>query len=215
MLELPKNTEIAQQLPKKIIFSKFGVKSSQRDRFDADISKITLVNVISQATVPALQQGETMTTIYVLDVVLKKPDYDSKNITLLSNLIPQKILFILRYEGKVQLAIYHTKLICSKWMTEESAYLTISGTTLDAVWDNWVRHIGNIEVEENNTLTEQIAINEERAKLLRQIDTLDTKARAEKQPRKKYKMFQKLQDLKSSIKQMEIILIFISLLTYL
>lgn len=196
MLGLPKTTEIAKQLPKKAIFQKFELKPAQRDRFDADISKMTLVNAISQATVPALQQGESITTIYVLDVVLKKPDYDPKNIALLSNLIPQKMLFVLRYEGQLQLAIHHTKLLCGRWIPESDAELTLTGTTLDAIWDNWVRSIGDIDVEEGNTLTEQIAIDEERAKLLRQIETLEKKARTEKQSRKKLEMFEEIKRLK-------------------
>jgi len=199
MLGLPKTTEIAKQLPKKAIFQKFELKPAQRDRFDADISKMTLVNAISQATVPALQQGENITNIYVLDVVLKKPDYDPKNIALLSNLIPQKMLFVLRYDGKLQLAIYHTKLLCGSWMPESNAELTLTGTTIDAVWDNWVRSIGDIEVEEGNTLTEQITIDDERAKLLRQIETLEKKARAEKQPRKKLELFEALKELKKKL----------------
>lgn len=199
MLGLPKTTEIAKQLPKKAIFQKFELKPAQRDRFDADISKMTLVNAISQATVPALQLGETITTIYVLDVVLKKPDYDPKNIALLSNLIPQKMLFVLRYEGQLQLAIYHSKLLCGNWMPEKDAELTLTGTTLDAVWDNWVRSIGDIEVEEGNTLTEQITIDDERAKLLRQIETLEKKARLEKQPRRKLELFEELKRLKGEL----------------
>ena len=197
MFGLPKTTEITKQLPKKAIYSKFELKPAQRDAFDADISKMMLVNAISQATLPALQQDENKTTIYVLDVVLKKRDYDPKNFTLLSNLIHQKILFVLRYEGNLQLAIYHTKLHCGSWMPENDAELTLSGTTIDAIWDNWVRSIGDIEVEEGNTLIGQIAIDEERAKLLRQIETLEAKVRTEKQPRKKYSLYQQLCELRS------------------
>lgn len=199
MLGLPKSTEIAKQLPKKAIYEKFQLKSAQRDRFDADISKMTLVNVISQSTVPALQPGEKVAAIYVVDVILKTSEYDPKNIALLSNLIPQKMLFALRYNGKMQLAIYHTKLICGNWMAEDNAELALLGTTLDAVWDNWVRSVGGIEVKEGNTLTEQITIDEERAKLLRQIETLERKVRTEKQPRRKFELYQQVQELKKQL----------------
>ena len=40
MLGLPKTTEIAKQLPKKAIYSKFELKPALRDHFDADISRI-------------------------------------------------------------------------------------------------------------------------------------------------------------------------------
>ena len=199
MLGLPHGSEIAKPLPKKAIFEKFQLNTTQRDRFDGDISRMTLVNVISQSTVPALQAGEKVAAIYVVDVALKRRDYDPKNIALLSNIIPQKMIFALRNEGKLQLAIYHTKLLCSSWMTEDEAKLTLVGTTLDAVWENCVRTIGDINVEEGNTLNEQIAIDDERAKLQRQIEKLEAKARSERQPRKKLELFQQLQELKKKL----------------
>ena len=199
MLGLPHSTEIAKPLPKKAIFAKFQLKPAQRDRFDADISRMTLVNVISQSTVPALQAGEKVAAIYVVDVALKRRDYDPKDIALLSTLIPQKMLFALRFEGQLQLAIFHSKLLSGGWMAEEETCLALTGTTLDAVWDNWVRAIGDIHVEEGNTLTEQIALDDERAKLQRQIEKLEAKARSERQPRKKLELFQQLQELKKNL----------------
>lgn len=196
MLGLPKSTEIARQLPKKAIFQKFELKPAQRERFDADISKMIIVNAISQDTLPALQRGETIQTIYVIEVALKKPVYDEKNIQMLCKLIPQKILFALHYEDEIQLTIYHTKLISSAWAPEDSVRLTLTGTTTDAVWDNLVKTIGGIEVAEGNTLAEQIAANDEREKLRKQILSLEIKARQEKQPRRKLEMFEELQKLK-------------------
>lgn len=199
MLGLPHSTEIAKPLPKKAIFEKFQLNTAQRDRFDGDISRMALVNVISQSTVPALQAGEKVTAIYVVDVALKRRDYDPKNIALLSNIIPQKIIFALRDEGKLQLAIYHTKLLCGGWMAEEKACLALTGTTLDAVWENCVRTIGDINVEDGNTLNEQIAIDDERAKLQRQIEILGKRCRAEKQPHRRYEMHQELMKLKKML----------------
>ncbi len=196
MLGLPKSTEINQQLPKKAIFQKFELKPAQRDHFDADISRLTLVNAISQNKLPALQRSESIETIYIVAVALKRPNYDPKNIQMLSKLIPQKMLFALQYEAEVQLAIYHTKLICSSWRKADTIKLQLLGTTTDIVWDNLVKTIGGIEVADGNTLAEQIAIDESREKLRKHISSLEVKARQEKQPRKKLEMFNELQRLK-------------------
>ena len=201
MLGLPKSTEIARQLPKKAIFQKFELKPAQRDRFDADISKMTIVNAISQDTLPALQRGEIIQTIYVIEVALKKPVYDEKNIQMLCKLIPQKILFALHYEDEIQQSIYHTKLISSSWTPEDAVELTLLGTTTDAVWENLVKTIGGIEVQEGNTLAEQIAFDDEREKLRKQILALEVKARQEKQPRRKLGMFEELQELKKRFEE--------------
>jgi len=200
MLGLPKSTEISRQLPKKAIFQKFELKPAQRDHFDADISRLTLVNAISQNKLPALQKGETIETIYVVDVALKRPNYDPKNIQMLSKLIPQKMLFALHYEDEIQLAIYHTKLICGGWVPADAYELELLGTTTDLVWENLVKTIGGIEVEEGNSLVEQIVVDEEREKLCKQISTLEVKARQERQPRRKLEMFEQLQKLRERVK---------------
>ncbi len=196
MLGLPKYTEIAKQLPKKAIFQKFELKPAQRDHFDADISKMVIVNAISQNTLPALQKGQYVETIYVIDVTLKKSNYDVKNIQLLSKLIHQKILFALHYGNEIQLAIYHTKLLCGDWMAEDSIELKLEGMTTDSVWENLVKMVGDVEVEEGNTLEEQIHYDEARAKLLKRIEDLEVKSRAEKQTRRRLEMFEELQELR-------------------
>lgn len=194
MLGLPKSTELSQALPKTRIFAKFDLRSSQRDRFDEDVSRMSIVNVISPRTIPALPVGEKVESIYVLEVLLKKKDYDPRNIQLLSKLIPQNILFLLRFGDKVQLAIFHTKLLTSDWGPEPEIILT--GLDLDAVWEGIVKIVGTIEVEEGNTLEEQIHYDETRAKLLKRIEELEVKSRAEKQTRRRLEMFEELQDLK-------------------
>ncbi len=199
MLGLPKSTELSQQLPKTRIFAKFDLRSSQKDRFDEDISRMAIVNVISPRTIPALPVGEHVESIYVLEVLLKNQDYDSRNIQLLSKLIPQKMLFLLRFDDKVQLAIFHTKLLTGEWGPEPE--IILAGLDLDAVWEGIVKMVGTIEVEEGNTLEEQIHYDEERAKLLKRIVDLEVKSRAEKQTRRRLEMFEELQELKSQIKK--------------
>ena len=194
MLGLPKSTELSQALPKTRIFAKFELRSTQKDRFDEDISRITIVNEISQRKVPALHPGKVVQSIYVLEIQLKRKNYDPKNIQLLSKLIPQNILFLLRFDDQVQLVIYHTKLLMSDWGTEPE--LVISGLDMDAVWENIVKTVGTIDVEEGNTLVEQIAIDDDRAKLKRQIEQLEKKARTEKQPGRKYEIYKEIIKLK-------------------
>ena len=88
MYGLPPNTLINKSLFKKAVFEKFNLKAVERDRFDADISRMALVARVSTATVPALTKGKEIEGFYVLQVVLKRKDYDSKNILMLQKLIP-------------------------------------------------------------------------------------------------------------------------------
>ena len=202
MYGLPNTTEVKKQLPKKAIYAKFNMPTSQREHFDADIARLDIVGMVSSKTVPALAEGEEVKEIYILAIQLKRKEYDAKNIALLTKLIPQKMVFALHYEEAVQFAIYHTKLITSEWqlITHNSSLITLQGLNLDAVWDNIVKDIGGIEVAEGNTLSEQIKANEEQAKLLSQIKTLERKMANEKQPRRKREYFELIKRIKQSIK---------------
>ena len=198
MYGLPQSTITKKQLPKKAIFAKFDLKPSQRESFDADIARIDIVAVVNPTTVPAVGEGTEIKEFYMLAIQLKQRDFDAKNIALLTKLIPRNIVFALHYEEEVQFAVYHTKLITSEWqfLTPNSSFLTIQGLDLDVVWENIVKSIGNIKVEDGNTLKEQIREDDERAKILKQIEQLEKKCRAEKQPRRKLELYSKIQSLK-------------------
>ena len=201
MYGLPQSTECKKQLPKKAIFAKFDLKPPQRESFDADIARIDIVAAVSPLTVPALAVGEEVKEFYVLAVQMKRKEYDSKNIALLTKLIPQKMVFALHYSDEVQLAIYHTKVITSVWqpIIQKTEIINLTGLTLDTVWENIVKNIGKIDVTEGNTLTEQIAANDQRTKLLAQIATLERKMASEKQPRRKREYFEQIKKLKTII----------------
>lgn len=196
MYGLPQSTEIKKQLPKKAIYAKFNMPTSQREHFDADIARIDIEIGVSKTTVPALAEGEEIKEFYVLGIQLKRKEYDPKNILLLTKLLPHKMIFALHYEEEVQFAIYHTKLISAAWTPIEESRLPLSGLNLDSVWDNIVKQIGHIEVQEGNTLIKQIKANEEEAKLLAQIKMLERNMANEKQPRRKREYFEQIKKLK-------------------
>ncbi len=199
MFALPATTEIKKSLPKKAIYEKFGLKSAQRDAFDADISRIDIVNVISPSTVPGLKEGERVKEFYVLLVTLKRQHYDEKSILLLTKLIKQNMIFALVYNDLVRFAVTHEKLFFMDWELLEDAALPLMGLDLDKVWENLVTTIGNFEVMEGVTIEEQIAFDGEKQKKIKAIESLEKKLRVEKQPRKKYELYQQLCELKEQL----------------
>ena len=198
MLGLPKSTELSKQLPKKAIYLKFNMNTAAKDKFDADISRITIVSEISPTTT-TIAAGENIPAIYVLLVSLKHKDYSEATIAQLNRLINQSMVLVLECGTERRLAVYHTKLIQDEWKNAEDCKLTLKGLNLDDVWNNIVVQIGSIDVEKGNSLEEQIAVDEKRAKVLKEIDRLEALARKEKQPKKKFELAQKIHELKQSI----------------
>ena len=198
MLGLPPSTELNKPLPKTAVFAKFALTAKQREHFDADISRMTLVNVVSPHTIPALAEGGEVKSFYVLSVQLRRKDYDTKNLTMLAQLIPQHLLFILQCNDECQLAVFQERMFVSAWSGLcETMPLPLQGLDLDKVWANLVTHIGDFSLQGENTLKEQIQQNEAKAKLQKQIDVLEKKCRTEQQPRKKAELFEELRKLKA------------------
>lgn len=196
MLGLPVHTEVGTQLPKKSIYAKFAMNSSEKEKFDADISRIVITNAVDGRHVA---EGEKVKSFYVLAVQLKHKDYDPKNIVSLVKLINQNILFALTYESEVQLAVFCTRLVSSDWQSIDNVAVPLRGLNLDAVWENIVASIGDITITEGKNVAEQIAEDDAHAKLMKQIKQLEQKARIEKQPRKKLELFEKLKELKKKL----------------
>ena len=198
MLGLPKATEMSKQLPKKAIYAKFQMNTSAKEKIDADISKITIVNEITpnKVNIPA---GDEVKSIFVLLVSLKRKDFDEKTIATLSKLIPQNILFVLEYGSESKLAIYHTKIMQTDWKPTEEQRIELQGLNLDKVWENVVVAVGSVDIEQGNTLDEQIAIDEQRKKIEKEIASLEKMAWAEKQPKKKFELVQQIKTLKKQL----------------
>ena len=200
MFQLPPATAINKPLFKKAVFEKFNLKAVERDRFDADISRMALVARVSSATVPALTKGKEIEGFYVLQVALKRKDYDPKNILMLQKLIPQKLIFALQFEEQTLFCIFHTRLQQSVWMATDEAVITLQGLSLDDAWNNIVATIGGLDAQAEESIEEQIIHREQREKLLRQIESLEKQCRTEKQTRKKYELHQQIIKLKEKLR---------------
>lgn len=202
MLGLPKTTEMSKQLPKKSIYTKFQMNTAAKEKIDADISRITIVNEIAPNKVN-IPSGENVKSFFVLLVSLKKKEYDEKTIAMLSKLIQQNILFVFEYENESRLAIYYTKVMQTAWMPTEEQKVELKGLNLDTVWENIIIAVGGVNIEKGNSLDEQIEINEKKQKLEKEIIKLEKQARSEKQPKKKFELVQAEKKLKEKLKLLE------------
>jgi len=198
MLGLPTATEVHKQLPKKAIYAKLQMNTTAKTKMDADISRITISNEISLASVH-IAEGERVKKFYVVQIALKKKAFDEKTIAALSKLISQNMLFVLEYDNEEKLAIYHTKLMQTPWKPKEGFSLLIKGLTLDAVWENIIVQVGGVEIECGNTLDEQIETDTRRQNLEKEINRLDKLTRKEKQPKKKFELHQRINQLKKEL----------------
>ena len=205
MFALPNTTEIKKTISKKSIYEKFKNKltPNQKSKFDKEIFKITLINEISERSIQ-IQKTDAVAGIFVIKVELKTKDYSESNIVLISKLIEQKLMIALKYEDQYQLCINETKLFKNQWSDEEDINLEITGTNLEEVWVNLVAQVGNIDIQDGNTLQEQIEINNEKQKLEKLIQATEKKAQRELQSKKKLQYYQQIRNYQKELEKFDL-----------
>jgi len=199
MYQLPPNTIINQPLTKKAVFEKFNLKTTERERFDADISRMVIIHRIDSETIPAVQSGKEVKCIWVLSVTLKRKSYNPKSIEMLFRLIPQRMILALQYGDETQLATFEGMLVTTSWQKTEKHQLLLRGIDLDCVWNNIIAQVADVVVMEGKDVREQIEENARQEALQKKIAALEAKARKEPQRHRKMELFEEIQKYKNGL----------------
>ena len=92
-----------------------------------------------------LSLKETITEVLLLQIDLKKPDFDSKLIEVIARQNPHKLVFLLRFQHYAKLAVYYKKLYIGSWKPFEEVTLTLNGNNMNEVWLSFVGQIALYE----------------------------------------------------------------------
>ena len=130
---------------------------------------------------------------------LKEKNFSDENISLISKLFNQKIIFVLKNENKIALAIYQDKLFKTKFDVKENFCLKIEGLNLDKIWENFVLAISGYQLKDENNLKEQIEIETRKEKLIKEIEILEKQARKEIQSKKAFELYKKIKNMKNEL----------------
>ena len=201
MLGLPETTALRKIIPKKVLFAKYAMNTAEQREFDNTIRQLAIVNEVSSRTIPALSSKPEDKAIYVLTVQLKQASCDEKLILKLLKLIDQRLILALSYEDKLQLALFHNKLIMDEPRPASEKRLYLQGLTINDVWDNLALSLAKIEAKEGQSAQEAIAKDVERASLLKEIDKLEKKMWSERQPKKKLELREQIIALKQKLEE--------------
>ena len=201
MLGLPKSTELSRPLPKKAVFDMFKPNTTDRKLFDEQISRMAIVAEISPQTL-AVAASEEVPAVYVVHVSLKAAECDKKNITLLTRLIDQRMLFVLQYSDNARLAAYRAgKVLVSDSKPLKDWVLPLTGLDLEGIWENAIAQIGGIDLSDGKDLDATIVESDRRDKLAKKIEALEKKAMSEKQPRRKWELAEEVRKMKLELEE--------------
>jgi hypothetical protein len=195
-MDLPQSTEFGRIIPKGDIYKHGGASRDVQDMFAKQVERVRWANKISPDTMN-IDKGETVGEIEVIEVALTTTKSDKRILPTIHKAIPYKCIFECVCGGKVTYTVYFSDKI---WYTGEVAPKLI-GNDLDTVWENIVRQVGGIAMEDE-PLEHQIECAADKRRLERDIAALEKKIMREKQFNIQVELNAKLKRLKAELEEM-------------
>ncbi|MBQ1411995.1 MAG: DUF4391 domain-containing protein [Clostridia bacterium] len=218
MLGLPKTTEFNRRIPKQKFYENLSITPALRRSFIDEVRGIYWRNKLA-ATTLNLAAGSSVTEIEVFEIQLNARSIDEAVLRQIDREIPYHILFLLSYENQYQAWIGYKEAAASgnqafkvsqyyhtEWLDEARLPLQLDGLNLDTVYENFVRQIRNSVESEvwrvELSVSENVALDQKRQQLEKQITALEKKIRREKQFNKQVEMNAELKRLKKELEEL-------------
>lgn len=148
--------------------------------------------------------------------------YDKNILAQIDRGIPYHILFVLVYGGETKLSIGYKEQSGNNkaafgtpvyyetdWQPEDAVTLALDGLNMDAVYESFVRQIAGgalavpaaEQTEKAGTLADDVAREEKRKELQKQIDVLEKKIACEKQFNRQMELWDEVKRMKERINE--------------
>ena len=205
MQDFPQKTFFNRVIPKAKFYEKLPVTQAVKSCFVNEIAGIVWRNKLSAETLN-VQPGSRVREIEVIEITLKGESLNDSVLKLIDKGIPYQLLFMLKRGEDYQLCIGYKETETASvkeyfntpWQSFAELPLQISGLTLDEVCDNFIRQINTrLAVAEAMPLKEALADDAMRQKIEKQIALLEKKMKAEKQPKRKFELFEEIKALRN------------------
>lgn len=199
MFGIPAETEV-QKPPFLVakLATKLGLSDADKQSLQTDVKSIRISHVISNKSIPALKEGNEVKSITIILVEVSRENYNRDALCKISQSVKGQAIFIITFANLASVLLNQNgKAIRSSW--EPNLVFTLKGLTLDTVWENIVKAVGQIDIEPGLTLSQQIELNTLRESTEKKIAAIEKKARAEKQPRKKFELAQQKKSMEQEL----------------
>lgn len=216
MLGFPRTTEYNKRVPKQKFYENIEISPALKRAFVEQIKLIYWRNKLAASTMN-LAEGKSVKEIEVLELKLYQPGLDEAVLRLIDTSLAYHILFFLEYDGRYQAWIsykeaasgtsvfrvhryYHTD-----WQEPEQISLHLDGLTMDAVYESLVRQCREQESLECGewsaelSIAQNVANDEKKLRLQKQIAALENKMHREKQFNRQVEMNAELKRLRKEL----------------
>ena len=195
MINFPDGTRVGKNVPKNVFYKHLEVSTKMKRIFVNDVERIIWAYKFAPSTLN-VSDGKLVHEITVFEVDMKTMECPSEMFVFIDKNIPRHTMFILSSGDKRCAVINYkepvqgntaqpykvTKTYQSDWMPSDELTIKIEGTSLDALYENFVRQVAGSKISElSGSLKEDIAISQEQEALQKEIAALKKRLAAERQ----------------------------------
>lgn len=191
MFNLPNSCLVNKIIPKKTFYDKINMPLNLKREFIDLIDKIIWMYKIAPETYE-IPKTDKIEELQIFEIILKKREKPKKAISLISKLIPYRILFIIKYQNDFCYSIKVQEIYYSDW--NEYIDFNFMFSNLELLYEDIVKKIIK---ENNNTKSFQdiIDLNFRKRELEYQISQTQAKMNSEKQFNRKIEYNRELRKL--------------------
>lgn len=206
MIEFPSATAVHRRLPKEAFYKHLPLTKVLKARFVSDVDRIVVENSLTKENLNLTADAEVK-EILLLSIILKKQEFDGKLIEAIARQNQHNLVFLLIYEDRRRLALYHGKLYHTEWMDESEVELKPTGFSLGEIWNSFVEQIAlcGERAKKADTLSvdERLALQEQIAKLEKLIAKTEAAAWKEQQPKKQFELYTRLREQEQQLEKLK------------
>lgn len=206
MINFPEATVVHRRLPKEAFYKRLSLTTALKDKFVSDVDRIYVENSLTKENLNLAADTE-IKEILLLSISLKKQEFDGKVVEAIARQNPHQLVFLLIYEEQRQLALYHSKLYRTQWMSKDELKLEANGFSLEEIWNSLIEQIALYEERanpaDNLTIDQRLALQEKIIKLEKQIEKTEAAAWKEQQPKKRFELYTKVQSYKQKLEELK------------
>lgn len=199
-MKFPEGTRIHRRLPKEKFYQFMHFTKVMKAAFTADVDSIYAEYSLTRESLH-FDKESTVKEIIVLLIHLRSETVNPHILELIARQNPHKLLFLLAYGEKRQLALYRGKLYCLPWMKEEDLPPVPSAFSLDDLWDDLTEAVafagdsGRVGL----TIDERLQRKETMETLQAKISKWKLKIQKEVQPKKKFALYEEMKPWKEEL----------------
>lgn len=212
LLNFPQSTIVNKVVPKNAFYGRSAQKTWLKDLLTREFDSITWLYKLTAQTLN-IADGDKVQEIDVFLCRMKADRYSVNPFCGMDELLPRHTLFVIEYGEHTDLLMhYKEKTVVrgeEKWKrgdTELSKDVDLSelhfqlvGASLDSVYAGLLGQVSRLKTLSEAEYAQAAADRKVKQQLQKQLETLERKCRAEKQPRKKYELHQKILKIKEQL----------------